>query len=189
MQKKLWEELNALRGDNTIPHSGQSDVSWRVEGDVTHTIESRSRGIHIRPLGATASSVWTTTGESCMTCFCWDSLDYRELMCCWVYRIGNIAELCILLFCFVVFSASKRSMKLVGSQSQDMEERLSPSARLVRSPGSQTRIHSIESILGFKGENLFHPAFSYGSGKPGKDTEHLLSPKKDCKNSKNFEGE
>ncbi|KAG1943637.1 retinal homeobox protein Rx3 [Pimephales promelas] len=79
-------------------------------------------------------------------------------------------------------------MKLVGSQSQDMEERLSPSARLVRSPGSQTRIHSIESILGFKGENLFHPAFSYGSGKPGKDTEHLLSPKKDCKNSKNFEG-
>ncbi|KAK7143213.1 hypothetical protein R3I93_014393 [Phoxinus phoxinus] len=79
-------------------------------------------------------------------------------------------------------------MKLVGSQSQDMEERLSPSACLVRSPGSQTRIHSIESILGFKGANLFHPAFSYGSGKPVKDTEHLLSPKKDSKNSKNFEG-
>ncbi|KAF4098812.1 retinal homeobox protein Rx3 [Onychostoma macrolepis] len=76
-------------------------------------------------------------------------------------------------------------MRLVGSQSQDMEERLSPSARLVRSPGSQTRIHSIESILGFKGENIFHPAFSYGSGKPIKDNEHLSSPKKD---SKNFDG-
>ncbi|RXN08611.1 retinal homeobox Rx [Labeo rohita] len=79
-------------------------------------------------------------------------------------------------------------MRLVGSQSQDMEERLSPSARLVRSPGSQTRIHSIESILGFKGENIFHPAFSYGSGKQGKDAEHLSSPKKDSSNSKNFEG-
>lgn len=80
-------------------------------------------------------------------------------------------------------------MRLVGSQSQDMDERLSPSARLVRSPGSQTRIHSIESILGFKGENIFHPAFSYGSGKPVKDTERLSSPKKDSINSKNFDGE
>ncbi|XP_042604325.1 retinal homeobox protein Rx3 [Cyprinus carpio] len=79
-------------------------------------------------------------------------------------------------------------MRLVGSQSQDMDERLSPSARLVRSPGSQTRIHSIESILGFKGENIFHPAFSYGSGKPVKDTERLSSPKKDSINSKNFDG-
>ncbi|XP_016148433.1 retinal homeobox protein Rx3 [Sinocyclocheilus grahami] len=76
-------------------------------------------------------------------------------------------------------------MKLVGSQSPDMEERLSPSARLVRSPGSQTRIHSIESILGFKGENIFHPAFSYGSGKPVKEPERLSSPKK---SSKNFDG-
>lgn len=67
-----------------------------------------------------------------------------------------------------------------------MDERLSPSARLVRSPGSQTRIHSIESILGFKGENIFHTAFSYRSGKPVKDAEILSSPKKD---SKNFEGE
>ncbi|KTG45278.1 hypothetical protein cypCar_00023859 [Cyprinus carpio] len=79
-------------------------------------------------------------------------------------------------------------MRLVGSQSQDMDERLSPSARLVRSPGSQTRIHSIESILGFKGENIFPPAFSYGSGKPVKDTERLSSPKKDSINSKNFDG-
>nr|AAI63788.1 Rx3 protein [Danio rerio]AAI63791.1 Rx3 protein [Danio rerio] len=76
-------------------------------------------------------------------------------------------------------------MRLVGSQYKDMEDRLSPSARLVRSPGSQTRIHSIESILGFKGETLFHPAFPYGSGKTGKDTEHL-SPKKDS--NKHFDG-
>lgn len=40
----------------------------------------------------------TTTGESCMICFCWDSLDYWKLMCCWVYWIGNIAELSILHF-------------------------------------------------------------------------------------------
>ncbi|XP_052392474.1 retinal homeobox protein Rx3-like [Carassius gibelio] len=76
-------------------------------------------------------------------------------------------------------------MRLVGSQSQDMEERLSPSARLGRSPGSQTRIHSIESILGFKGETIFQTAFSYRAMKPVKDAEHLSSPKKD---SKNFEG-
>ncbi len=80
-------------------------------------------------------------------------------------------------------------MRLVGSQSQDMDERLSTSARLVRSPGSQTRIHSIESILGFKGENIFHPAFSYGSGKPIKDTEHVSSHKKDSSNSKHLDGE
>ncbi|XP_051955753.1 retinal homeobox protein Rx3-like [Xyrauchen texanus] len=82
-------------------------------------------------------------------------------------------------------------MRLVGSQSQDMEERLSPSARLVLSPGSQTRIHSIESILGFKGEDMFHPAFSYGSGRPVKNTELsgvLSSPKKDPNNTKNFTG-
>ncbi|TRY98662.1 hypothetical protein DNTS_005904 [Danionella cerebrum] len=70
-------------------------------------------------------------------------------------------------------------MRLVGSQSEVMEERL-------RSPGSQ-KVHSIESILGFKGESIFHSVFPYGSGKPGKDTEHL-SPRKDSSNSRNFEG-
>ncbi|XP_055036467.1 retinal homeobox protein Rx3 [Misgurnus anguillicaudatus] len=81
-------------------------------------------------------------------------------------------------------------MRLVGSQCQDMDERLSPTARLARSPASQTRIHSIESILGFKGENMFHPAFSFGSGRPVKgieDPNEGLSPKKDTSNSKNFE--
>ncbi|XP_051960127.1 retinal homeobox protein Rx3 [Xyrauchen texanus] len=84
-------------------------------------------------------------------------------------------------------------MRLVGSQFQDMEESLSPSSRLVRSPASQTRIHSIESILGFKGENMFHPALSYRPGRPVKDSELsttgvFSSPKKDRNNSKNFEG-
>ncbi|XP_056587606.1 retinal homeobox protein Rx3 [Triplophysa dalaica] len=83
-------------------------------------------------------------------------------------------------------------MRLVGSQSQDMDERLSPTARLGRSPGSQTRIHSIESILGFKGENMFHPAFSYGTGRPIKDIEHstngsLSSTQKETTKSKHFE--
>ncbi len=172
----LWEELNA-QGQYYIP---QSDVSWRVEGDVTHTIESRSRGIHIRPLGATASSVCAgPLPEKVASAGTAWSIGNR------VYCIGKQGESLVLSF----FSQTKRSMRLVGSQSQDMEERLSPSARLARSPGSQTRIHSIESILGFKGENIFHQAFSYGSGKSIKDTEHLSSPKKNSNNSKNFDGE
>ncbi|KAA0719829.1 Retinal homeobox protein [Triplophysa tibetana] len=73
-----------------------------------------------------------------------------------------------------------------------MDERLSPTARLGRSPGSQTRIHSIESILGFKGDNMFHPAYSYGTGRPTKDIElstngSLSSSQKETTKSKNFE--
>lgn len=56
-QESLGGVKCSAQGQYYIPLSGQSDVSWRVEGDVTHTIDSRSRGIHIRPLGATASSV------------------------------------------------------------------------------------------------------------------------------------
>lgn len=58
MQKNLWEELNALLRDNTTSLTPANltflDVS---KGMSLTTIESRSRGIHIRPLGATASSV------------------------------------------------------------------------------------------------------------------------------------
>ncbi|XP_030625587.1 retinal homeobox protein Rx3 [Chanos chanos] len=72
-----------------------------------------------------------------------------------------------------------------------MEEHLSPSARLVRSPGNPTRIHSIEAILGFKEENMFLPAFSYGSGRAVKGTDRrgngMASPLKKDNNPQSFE--
>ncbi|KAG9354125.1 hypothetical protein JZ751_012249 [Albula glossodonta] len=63
-------------------------------------------------------------------------------------------------------------MRFLGSSSEEMEEHLSPSGRLVLSPGNPSRIHSIEAILGFKDENVFHQSFSSnGSGRLTKDTE------------------
>ncbi|KAK2819269.1 hypothetical protein Q5P01_024830 [Channa striata] len=51
-------------------------------------------------------------------------------------------------------------MWLLGSASQGMmtDERLSPPARSVQSPGSnaQSTVHSIEAILGFKEDAIFH---------------------------------
>uniref|UniRef100_A0A3Q3FSF1 Retinal homeobox gene 3 n=1 Tax=Labrus bergylta TaxID=56723 RepID=A0A3Q3FSF1_9LABR len=56
-------------------------------------------------------------------------------------------------------------MWLLGSASQVMmmmDERLSPSARAVQSPGdNQSTIHSIEAILGFREDTLFHKSASY----------------------------
>ncbi|KAE8284970.1 Retinal homeobox protein Rx3 [Larimichthys crocea] len=55
-------------------------------------------------------------------------------------------------------------MWLLGSTSQVimMDERLSPSARSVQSPGDNpSTIHSIEAILGFKGDTIFHKSASY----------------------------
>uniref|UniRef100_A0A671VGL9 Retinal homeobox gene 3 n=1 Tax=Sparus aurata TaxID=8175 RepID=A0A671VGL9_SPAAU len=55
-------------------------------------------------------------------------------------------------------------MWLLGSTSQVMmmDERLSPSARSVQSPGDNpSTIHSIEAILGFKEDGIFHKAASY----------------------------
>uniref|UniRef100_A0A674C9F0 Retinal homeobox gene 3 n=1 Tax=Salmo trutta TaxID=8032 RepID=A0A674C9F0_SALTR len=57
-------------------------------------------------------------------------------------------------------------MWLLGSTPEVMEERLSPSARFVRSPWNNhnqaaTRVHSIEAILGFKDENMFNQSVSY----------------------------
>ncbi|KAM6902085.1 retinal homeobox protein Rx3 [Xenentodon cancila] len=45
-----------------------------------------------------------------------------------------------------------------------MDERLSPSARSVQSPGnnSSSTVHSIEAILGFKEDTIFHKSVSYG---------------------------
>lgn len=57
-----------------------------------------------------------------------------------------------------------RQMWLLGSTSQVMmmDERLSPSARSVQSPGDNpSTIHSIEAILGFKEDGIFHKAASY----------------------------
>ncbi|CAG5867574.1 unnamed protein product [Menidia menidia] len=56
-------------------------------------------------------------------------------------------------------------MWLLGSSSQVMmtDERLSPSARCVQSPGSTAAtVHSIEAILGFKEDTIFHKSASYG---------------------------
>ena len=56
-------------------------------------------------------------------------------------------------------------MWVLGSASQVMmmDERLSPSARSVQSPGDNpSTIHSIEAILGFKEDTLFHKSASYG---------------------------
>ncbi|XP_036385928.1 retinal homeobox protein Rx3 [Megalops cyprinoides] len=63
-------------------------------------------------------------------------------------------------------------MRFLGSISEEMEEHLSPSGHIVRSPGNPSKIHSIEAILGFKDENVFHPSFSSNvSARLGKETE------------------
>ncbi|KAJ8338966.1 hypothetical protein SKAU_G00357520 [Synaphobranchus kaupii] len=62
-------------------------------------------------------------------------------------------------------------MRFLGS-SEEMEEHLSPSGRLVLNPGNPSRIHSIEAILGFKDENVLHQSFSTGGiARRAKDTE------------------
>ncbi|XP_062290991.1 retinal homeobox protein Rx3 [Scomber scombrus] len=54
-------------------------------------------------------------------------------------------------------------MWLLGSSAQlmMMDERLSPSTRSVQSPGNPSTIHSIEAILGFKEDTIFHKTASY----------------------------
>uniref|UniRef100_A0A3B4FK91 Retina and anterior neural fold homeobox n=1 Tax=Pundamilia nyererei TaxID=303518 RepID=A0A3B4FK91_9CICH len=55
-------------------------------------------------------------------------------------------------------------MWLLGSTTQVMmmDERMSPSARCVQNPGSNpSTVHSIEAILGFKEETIFHKSASY----------------------------
>ncbi|MBN3322123.1 RX2 protein, partial [Atractosteus spatula] len=88
-------------------------------------------------------------------------------------------------------------MRFLGAPPEEMEERLSPSGSLVRSPGNTSRIHSIEAILGFtKDEHVLHPAFSSnGTTRLGKDTErnssrsccNKMSPLKKEQDSKSFE--
>ncbi|KAJ8261407.1 hypothetical protein COCON_G00171300 [Conger conger] len=63
--------------------------------------------------------------------------------------------------------------------SEDMEEHLLPSGRLVLNPGNPSRIHSIEAILGFKDENLFHQSFSNtGTTRPTKDSDRRRNSNK-----------
>ncbi|XP_030004246.1 retinal homeobox protein Rx3-like [Sphaeramia orbicularis] len=55
-------------------------------------------------------------------------------------------------------------MWLLGSPSQVMmDERMSPSARSVQSPGNPSTVHSIEAILGFREDAIFHKSTSYNN--------------------------
>lgn len=87
-------------------------------------------------------------------------------------------------------------MWLLGSASQVMmmEERLSPSARSVQGqPDNPSTIHSIEAILGFRDDAVFHKATSYGStDKPlqVKDPERnvIVAPAKKSRFVESFDG-
>lgn len=53
-----------------------------------------------------------------------------------------------------------------------MDERMSPSARSVQSPGSNpSTVHSIEAILGFKEDSIFHKSASYSVTEKVQDVE------------------
>uniref|UniRef100_A0A3Q3SE72 Retinal homeobox gene 3 n=1 Tax=Mastacembelus armatus TaxID=205130 RepID=A0A3Q3SE72_9TELE len=63
-------------------------------------------------------------------------------------------------------------MWLLGSPSQGMNERLSPSARSVQSPGNNpSTVHSIEAILGFKEDTIFHKSPSYNMTEKVREVE------------------
>ncbi|XP_071385532.1 retinal homeobox protein Rx3 [Centroberyx affinis] len=85
-------------------------------------------------------------------------------------------------------------MWLLGSSSQVMmDERLSPSARFVQSPGNSSRVHSIEAILGFKDDNIFHKSASYSMTEKAvvKDTARngnvIVTPMKKGHHSESFD--
>lgn len=67
-------------------------------------------------------------------------------------------------FTFGYFFWTYQPMWLLGSTTQVMmmDERMSPSARCVQNPGSNpSTVHSIEAILGFKEDTIFHKSASY----------------------------
>lgn len=88
-------------------------------------------------------------------------------------------------------------MWLLGSSSQVMmmmDERLSPSARSVQSPGDNTStIHSIEAILGFKEDTLFYKSAAYNMTEKamGKDAERngnvIVTPMKKSHSAESFD--
>lgn len=75
-----------------------------------------------------------------------------------------------------------------------MDERLSPSARSVQGAADNpSTIHSIEAILGFKEDTVFHKATSYGmTDKPVqvKDAERnvIVAPAKKSRSTESFDG-
>ncbi|KAM6900883.1 retinal homeobox protein Rx3 [Lycodopsis pacificus] len=85
-------------------------------------------------------------------------------------------------------------MWLLGSTSQVMmmmDERLSPSARCVQSPGDNpSTVHSIEAILGFKEDTIFHKSACYSVTEKalGKDAERnvMMTPLKKGHSSESF---
>lgn len=87
-------------------------------------------------------------------------------------------------------------MWLLGSASQVMmmDERLSPSARSIQGAADNpSTIHSIEAILGFKEDTVFHKATSYGvTDKPMqvKDAERnvIVAPAKKSRSAESFDG-
>lgn len=57
-----------------------------------------------------------------------------------------------------------------------MDERLSPSARSAHSPGSNSStVHSIDAILGFKEDTIFHKSASYSMTEKVKDAERNVT--------------
>ncbi|XP_049909732.1 retinal homeobox protein Rx3 [Epinephelus moara] len=86
-------------------------------------------------------------------------------------------------------------MWLLGSTSQVMmmmDERLSPSARSVQSPGDNpSTVHSIEAILGFKEDNIFHKSACYSMTEKllVKDAERnvIVTPLKKSHSSESFD--
>ncbi|XP_041914874.1 retinal homeobox protein Rx3 [Alosa sapidissima] len=83
-------------------------------------------------------------------------------------------------------------MRLLGCETQRMEESLSTSPRLARSPGNSTRVHSIEAILGFKDGNMFHSTYVYnGSPRVAPDAHRghtpAVSPLRKEHNSETFQ--
>lgn len=87
-----------------------------------------------------------------------------------------------------------RQMWLLGSTSQVMmmDERLSPSARSVQSPGDNpSTIHSIDAILGFKEDTIFHKSGPYSMTEKilVKEAERnvIVSPLKKSHSSESFD--
>lgn len=85
-------------------------------------------------------------------------------------------------------------MWLLGSTSQVMmmDERLSPSARSVQSPGDNpSTIHSIDAILGFKEDTIFHKSGPYSMTEKilVKEAERnvIVSPLKKSHSSESFD--
>lgn len=73
-----------------------------------------------------------------------------------------------------------------------MDERLSPSARSVHSPGSNSStVHSIDAILGFKEDTIFHKSASYSVTEKVKDAERngnvIVTPVKKSHYSESFD--